>query len=798
MRSLVWLSLFLSGYGHADLVSLDDAAMQNVYAQSAIGIGIEKSIDVGALTYTDDGTSVEIQNIEIGAPSDVANTPTFSNHIIHVDGDKGLFIESMFDPTRIQVGGISVGDHIGSRSFGQFILDFEGSNILNINSNGGGGFLISSTSQFENVNFVWSTNGQSLRFDTMTIDSQLTNALFQEQDISATHKALVIEIPSYSHQMTLAGVCFSDAPCTADNSFGAISVSQALTNSQIQIHGGGRSGQGLTINLYFEFDETDNATGDGNVFTYTDETSFKIAKQSGNVTISGLTFDVGTADAILGDHIVLQYDSAVGNFKSDLVEIAGNTVGGFDFQFDFSDGTHDSIDYVNQVKIAPGIAFAGQDFSSDASLLAAGFDTFMTHFYSKVANTSDGLSVFNQWNMTGDFYYTEDTHTIMADNLYAYGEGYTTLDIRSGADSIDNTNDPAENFLAIGIRDYKVNYGLDGLRVGDDTSQLQNGYEFLGLAADASFTLNGGLEIRGGGAAGSGLTLDADMLISDGNFTLTKSGSVGIHLDAVKYEFHLRDATLDVNSSGIQLVLGELWSEFITEDVRFGDRTAGNSLGSVAMTQYEKGSTISINGGGAAVTQCIGASGADETTCDTNGGYWLNTGSEGLTISSQRLLLQENVVEGKSNSVTIEMNRTGGAGTGQSLKLNNIYTSDGYDDTTNTYGVQHTLSVDVARSRVIKKDTGTDSNGITGNEGDEVITSGTGATEYTYVANPDATERANRPETLVLSNHIQIKELNVDSVELIHGGSSTGQTMLQGMKLQNLDLTSRLMVAPIR
>lgn len=798
MRHFLLLLLIFNYGSYAELVSLDEQALESVSGQTGIGISIEKLVDIGSVSYTDDDKRLELESIKIGSPTDVNNTPAFSNHLINIDGASGILIESTFNPTRIQVGGISVGDHIGARSFGQFVLDFEGTNILNANNNAGGGFLISSTSQFENVNFVWSTNGQSLRFDNMTINSQLTNALIQEQDISAEIKALVIEIPEYNHQMTLAGVCFSDSACTANNSLGAISVSQALTNSEIQIYGGGRNGQGLTMNMFFEFDEIDNATGDGNVFTYTDESSFKIAKQSGNITVTGFTFDIGTGDAVLDDHIALQYDSVVGNFKSDLVEIAGNTVGGFDFQFNFSNGTHDSVDYVNQVKIAPGIAFAGQDFSADASLLAAGFDAFMTNFYSKVSNASDGISVYNQWNMTGDFYYTEDTHTIMADNLYAYGEGYTTLDIRSGVDSIDTSNDVSENFLAIGIRDYKINYGLDGLRVGDDTSQLQNGYEFLGFAADARFTLNGALEIRGGGAAGSGLTLDADMLISDGNFTLTKSGSVGIHLDTVTYEFHLRDATLDVNSSGIQLVLGELWSEFIAEDVRFGDRITGNSLGSVAMTQYEQGSTISISGGGAGVAQCVGAAGADETTCDTNGGYWLDTGSEGLTFSSQRILLQENVGEGKSNSVTIEMNRTGGTGTGQSLKLNNIYTSDGYDDTTNTHGVQNAMSIDVARTRVIKKETGSDSNGVTGNEGEEVITSGLGATEYTYVANPDASQRANRPETLVLSNHIQIKELNVDNVELIHGGSATGQTMLQGMKLQNLDLTSRLMVSPIR
>ncbi|MGK0444968.1 MAG: hypothetical protein ACJA1U_001905, partial [Bermanella sp.] len=285
---------------------------------------------------------------------------------------------------------------------------------------------------------------------------------------------------------------------------------------------------------------------------------------------------------------------------------------------------------------------------------------------------------------------------------------------------------------------------------------LQNGHEFLGFYSDASFTLNGAVEVRGGGTNGSGINIDADMLITDGNFTLTKSNGVGIHLDDVTYEFHMRDMTMDVDNDGIKLVLGELWSEFAANDIRFGGRTTGRSLGGLAITQYEKGSEIVISGGGANLNRCMGGTGADAAACAANGGTWIDTGTEGLTIKNKRVLLKENITEGKSNAITYETNRVvGERGTGQAIKLNNIFTSDGYDENTNTYGVENTTSVDVASA---------------------------GTT-------PTA--------TLMISNNVKIKELNVGNVQMLHNPSGSSSNMLQGIKMQNIDFTSHLSVTPI-
>lgn len=813
MKLLLIAPICLSvSLANAELVGMDERSLESVSGQTGLTLEMHKQIKIDEIRYSDkDGASGEIldfKDIVIGHPSDVNNTQAVSIHRIDVDGNDGLVIVSDYQATRLQIGSMSVGSHRGSvldgyatrQSFGQIQYDWTGTNTLKINGKSAGesGFIISSDTSITDSDFRWTTNGNTLQVNDMVYNSHITDMTLDVEDDSV-NAYLALRMPSLSYDYTIGAVCFSNVDCVTGNSLGSFAQSRAYKDSHIFIYGGGREGTGITMDMHFEFDDSVNASGDGNVISYTDEATVKIAKQSGVVDVTGFTFDIGTAEAVLGDHIAMQWDSVVGNFKSDLVEIAGNSVGGFEVVYDFSDATHDSVDYKNQLKLAPGIAFAGNDFSSDTSLSAAGFDALMTTFYSNVDSVSDGISLYNQWNMTADFFYIDDTHTIMADNYYAYGEGYATLDIRDGSQSIDSSNDVNTDFLAIGIRNYKVNYGLEGLRVGDETAQLQNGHELLGFYSDASFTLNGVVEVRGGGASGSGINVDADMLMTDGNFTLTKSDNTGIHLDDVTYEFHMRDMTMDVDNDGIKLVLGELWSEFAANDIRFGGRTTGQSLGSIAMTQYQKGSEITISGGGANLNQCMGASGADETTCNSNGGAWLDTGNEGLTIKNKRILLQEDLAQGKSNSMTYEANRAAGvSGTGQAIKLNNIYTSDGYDDGTNTFGIEQTSTVDVARVKVIKKTTGTDSNGITGNAGDEVITTGTGASDYTYVASPDASQRDNRPEALVISNNIKIKELNIDNVQMLHNSSGSSANMLQGIKLQNVDFTSHLSVSPIR
>ena len=792
---------------HAELVSLDESSLENVDAQSGVGINFDALIKIDSITYSDDnGTSggdLVLQDIRIGDQSDVSNVAAHTEHQIDIDGNDGLFITSRFVNTRVQVGGISVGNHVGNRSFGEFIYDFEGTNELNINGAGANGYLYNNTLKITDAAFQWRTNGQAFRIDGMTYNSVLTDMTLEQKDIGGGDVVVQLDIAGFQYDSTIAGMCFSSVACTSTNSFGSFANNYSFVNNQIQIQGGGREGPGLNMNMHIEFDTSVNAAGDGNFVTYTDADTIKFSKISGALDITNFTFDMGTAEANLGDHIAMQWDQITGDFSIGNASIAGNSVGSFAVQFDYQDATHDRL-YQNKLLLAPGVAFAAQDFTVAAEFVDhSSFAADLTSFYSKVGSTSEGISAFTEWNMTADFTYTEDTHSVMVDDYLTYGSGYVTLDLRADADSIDASNSAlGGSFLAIGVRDYKVNYSMAGLKVGDNTSQVQNGYEFLGFSPEASFTMDAAVEIRGGGAVDSGLTLDGDVLLRDANFAVTKSDSagknIGIYLDNASYEFHFRDVTLDVDSGGIKLVIGELWSEALIGDVRFGDSTTGDSIGGLAIKQYQMGSELTINGGGSATQKCMSGTGVDAASCEANGGYWLDTGTEGLTLASKQILLQKN--GNKENSISWETNRTSGQkDTGTAMILNNIFSSDGYDDTTNTYGVQSTTSVDVARTRVIKKEDGIDSNDITGNAGDEVITFGKGADKYTYVTTPTDAQKANRPETLVISNNLQIKELNIDSVQMQHSNAiGSPATMINGIKFQNLNLNSTLSVSPIR
>jgi len=807
-KSYVFSALLLSGLAQAELVGLDEFSLEQISGQTGIGINIDKIVSVGSITYSDDdgssGGDLQFQDIKIGDPTNVTGATAHSQHLIDIDGTDGLFIDSRFEATRIQVGGISVGNHIVSRSFGQFVFDFEGTNLLQIGNGTSSGFLINSATSLKNVDFVWSTNGASFHLDNLTLDRTL-NADFEEKDIGSGQTALVIDIAKFSSATTIGGICFSAADCTDGESFGSFSRELNLINSQIEMHGGGREGEGITMNMYFEFDES--AT---NFTSYTDDATIKLAEQSGNVTITGFTFDIGRSESLIGDHVALQWDKIKGDYKVGSLEIAGKTMGSFEMIFDF----FDSIDgeYQNKLLLAPGIAFAG-DVSNTGN---ANFDTFMTNFYSKVSNTSDGISLFNEWNMTADIIYTDDGNTLRVDNYLTYGNGYATLDVRTGELSIDDSNDDTKNFLAVGVRDYKVNYKIDGLRVGSETSQLQNGYEFLGFSPEAQFTMNAAIEIRAGGAVGNGITFDGDVLLSDANFAVTKTNvgakDVGVYLDDASYEFHFRDVTLDVDNGGIKLILGELWSEFTVGDVRFGDKTSGASMGGLIVKRYQADSDVIISAGGA-TDKCMGGTGGDATACNTDGGYWLDTGSEGITIASTQILKKRLLTtDSKENSVTWITGRTVNdngtdadpsddyyePNTGNQLKVDNIYTSDGYDDT-NTYGIKSTFSVDVAKVRVLKKTTGADVNLIPGNEGDELIINDTEPKGYEYVLAPTPAQQANRPTSLVISSNTQIKELSAESIQLIHPNAlATPATLMHGVKLQNLNLTSTLSITPIR
>jgi len=810
-----------AGVSVAELIGLDDALMEDVTGQTGLTVEIHRQQEISEIKYSDvdetSGSIIDLKDIVIGDPTDVNNTQARTVHIIDVDGNDGIVVRSIYDPTRIQIGSISVGDHRGTpvdgyatrKSFGTVMYDFEGTRELKISGRpvGDTGITINSTTNITNSDLRWQTNGNTLLIDNLAYNATLTDMTIDVMD-DGSHAYLNFGIPSYAFDFTLGGLCFAEMTnCAADgsDSVGSLSGALAFRNSYVKIYGGGRNGVGITMDSYFEIDDTQT-----NFLTYTDDSALHMGDMSGSVTTTGFTFDVETADPVIGDHIAMQVDSVVGNFKAGDLQIGGQQLGQFEVQFDFSDGTHDAQLFQNKLKLAPGIAWAGQTFSIDSA-----FDSYMNDFYSAgagITSTSDGISLYSEWNLGAEILYTDNLNTINISNFQSHGKGYASVDVR---------NDGSKNYLAFGIVDFQGSYSMDGLKVGKsandpkDNAKLQGGTELLlplGIYPSYDFTMNGGVKVYTGGKTGSGLTMDGDILITDGTFALSTNilnyddGNpsndrvVGVWADDVRYEYHFRDYTLDVENNGIKLVQGELWSDMDIGNLRWGEKNGGESLGRIRLQRYQTESTLEIKAGGAGGASCIGGTGADISACEAAGGYWVDKGDQGVTIALKQNWLQENVAEGKKNMLMWENNRVGGVNdTGTQLIFDNITTTDGYDDNTNTHGVQLSLAVDVAPTRVVKRTTGTDSNGISGTRGQEKIMSADGTT-YTYKDTSALTpeDKDNRPIGFAVSSQLQFKEMSIGAVQLKHPNNPTPQTVVHGLSMQNFNITSNLTATPIQ
>ncbi len=812
------LCLTITYASHAELVGLGDELMEGVTGQSGLTVELHQQTSIGELQLSDKDASsggvLSIKDIVIEAPDYspdyLTDTRAVSRHEFDVDSIDGLVINSTYGPTRISLGSISVGNHAGfaadnyasRKSFGSLMFDYEGTNVFSLKGDGGTEYIVNSVTDITNSDIRWQTNGNTLLVDNLAYNSTVRGMTIDLMDFSGT-TGLVFGIPSASYSFTLGGLCFTESTdCLADgsNSLGQLAGAIAFKDSYVNVFGGGRTGAGITINSFFEIDETS-----ANYLTYTDSSALHIADMAGSLTTTGLTLDIGTGDAEIGDHIAVQVDSVVGNFKADTVQIGAQSLGSVELNYTLSDGVHDSVTYQNILKLAPGIAWAGQDFTSDVTLVSAGFDDDMAAFYAGVTNTSDGLSLYREWNLAADFSYTDDANTINISNFQSHGKGYASIDVR---------NDGSESYIALGLVDYQGSYSIDGFKVGKATDDpktnatLQGGTELLlplGIYPAYEFTINGGIKMSTGGATGSGLSFDGDLLITDATFAFstnilnyddgddTNDGVVGVWADDVVYEYHFRDYTLDVENDGIKLVQGEKWSDMDIGNLRWGDKDTGQSLGRIRMQTYQTDSQLVITAGGAGGESCLGGTGGDLSACEASGGYWVDKGTEGVTIAmkqnwEQRSGEKANVFTWENNrSVDVDGNSINGTGT--SIVFDNITTSDGYNGSDNTHGVQLELAIDVAPTKVLNK----------ANPSQEKIMTGASTYEYKNTATLSAADKENRPMGFAVAASLQFKELDIESVNLIHANQPTiPQTMIHGFKMQNFNIQSNLTATPIQ
>ncbi|WP_430461348.1 DUF6160 family protein [Thalassolituus sp. LLYu03] len=769
----------------AGMQPMDDAQLQTVNGQAGVTLETGMKLAIDEITYTEDGNRLQLQDIQIGSQSDISQTAVVSR-VIDIDDAGRLHVASTTQPTTISIGALRIND--STASVGQLRLNYSASSNLVMGAASDSSNYVEGSYQtsISDAELIWTTNGHSMSFDDIGYDADITDlAIGDAYDGSRT--GLNLDLGTFSYAFSTGGMKLGDV------SLGTLAGSLALSGN-IELYAGGRQGtQGLSMNANISI-----LNDSANYVRFTDDgNSLLMGDFNGELNISNMTFDV------MSDHLLIGVDELEGSFNTNNILIGDSSrpVGAIQLDFLFSDGNG----YTNQVAFYPGIV------QPDYAALPTAIASYASDFYSGFDGTSDGLSAAVEWNLANaEAAYIDDGRMVVVSGIESYGTGNLTLDVRS-FDHDNNSATADKTAIAMGMNRFQGSYSIDGLRVGTKDAPLQGGAELL-LSLEVfqamDFTLDGYTQITAGGVSGGGIQIDGDYLFSDTNIGLSidENGN-GIWATGVNYDIHLRGIQMDVSSTGISVNRTEQWSTMDVDNMMWGDKETGTSLGRIVLERFEKGSSLTINPGGAGAV-CVGASASDESACSNGGGRWEDRGDQGMTVALKAAFAAEGLTSDGStarNRLTWENNRDTDVdgnfvnGTGTQIIFDGYSTNDGLGATdTNDYGFQANLKIDVYETKVLKKTNGTDDNGVSGNQGDELIYDDDTRTTYTYVANPTSAQEALRPLGFAVQGNVSFKDFQIDQVQLKHPDVALPQTVFSGIVMQNLNMTTNLTATPIR
>ena len=772
----------------ADMKSLNDSALANISGQSGLSVELDLGLEADRLSYIDDGNSVHLEGFRIGSAVDPSGQ---AYHLVRIDveDDASLRLDYLVEDRRIEFGDIRLAGAPGV-SMGGIFFDHSLEGYLNIiqeSSVGGTGYKFDSAYTMTGGRLGYRTNGNEVFLDDITMSVEALGVTLDVVDDTLALNAPRItgdwEVGAirYSNNPLNHGVSFDSENGQPLPSYGSLSGNYDLTSST-ELTAGGRSGEGLRI---------DNETVIHSAsFLYKDDgKALALRDITGAYRINDLRLDVAT-DWKNRPALALSLGSMDGQFSIGAIEIGGNGK---------------SMGQVNVSFLLEDQVFNGRNYSNAVYLQGGGHPDA----------GPQGLRLATEWSLRlADFSYTEDGNRVIFSGLQSWGQGDVTVNVTR--DGVTNGTRFFDG-LRIGFEGLRAGYRINGLRVGSDDAPLQGGTELLlalGFYPAYEFELDGHVTLGAGGASGEGITINSDIRIQNGKAAIIAvpydegDGEIpqkGLWITELDYDAHIRDMTVDVTQEGLAIVSGEAWSTMDIGNLRIGNKESGQSFGRFVVQKYETGSSMTVVPGGAG-NVCAGGIGDSPSACAASGGVWETRGEEGLTVRLKQVLARA-IGDARKNSLTWETNRqTNGAGeavngTGTSLVLNDIHTSDGgdfdgdgIDD--NSFGVRTDLSVDVYQTRVVKKSDGPDAMGVVGNRGDEKIMEGSSAAGYRYVANPTLQEADNRPLGFAVKARSQFKELSINNIDLVHpvGGA---QTAVYGVKMQNFDIKANLTATPI-
>jgi len=814
---IVFLSASNSAFG--EMKALGDEFLSGVSGQSGLTLDVATKTEIAELAYFDDGKGIALQGIRMSSAADPDQLAEYRFELdVLAAGDISFAFESK-NLARFEVEEIRFVDTPGATpvvsdpSIGGIFLEYEISGSLLSYNRGNSaigpnnvlGGLYDINFDITNGRLGYQTNGNTFYLDGMNLSVSSNGTIL---GVTPTGE-LNLSLPNFLAELSVQDIMFDSDVTSA--SYGSLWANLDL-NAGFRIKAGGADGaHGMTINSDIIINRMDLAWGDDTDWANSGYWVGALG-MSGSVALTNLTVDIlddpdagitpaenyGVGLALAFERLDVSLhieDFVLGETKSniDAYVLNGSTpvksVGSFDINLQFADGTYDTVSRTNKVYLQAG-------GNSDTGYQGLRLDT--------------QLSLVSP-NNESNFVYTDDGASIMLSSLQAYVDGDITVDVTKAGD-LNGT--PFYDGLRVGFEDLAFGYKVEGYRVAESTGntndlktkELQSAQSLPGLLGSPSLegTLNGHITLGPGGHEGTeGITINSDISITDGamaKFMEADGSGNGLWLSGLNYDVHLRDMMLDVTSEGLKIYEGESWSKMDVTDFKVGGKDSGASFGRVILETYEIGSETTISAGGAG-TICIGGGGVDSATCASDGGRWEDRGAQGLTIATKRHFKDKIEAEGKRNRITWETSRAGEGtaavqnDTGMKLIFDNFTTNDG-NDFTDDFGIQTTYNMDVARAPVVKKSTGLDSNNVFGNKGDEKIMRADGSYEYKAPGSITAADIANRPVGLAVRTNTQFKELNFESVNLSHpvGGEST---LLYGLKLQNFNVTTDITATPL-
>lgn len=839
----------LAGSAAAEMQALEDDFLSGVSGQSGITLDLEDNTTVAEIAYFDDDSGIAFQGFRLGGAA--GPDDTFKARIlvdILEDGRLSLdYTTSELDvdalaatgdiqykgnQARIEVEEIRFidkpGDTVmstiaGAPSIGGLFLDFEIDGLTLIGANETA-YVFDVAFNLTNGRLGYRTNGNEFFLDNFSLDYSGPGTTL---DFNGATGAIEYVAPNVDAELKVDAIRLSTNPnnhgVTADvdsgvtlSSYGSLWSKLSLSKA-IQIAAGGRDGvEGFNIDMQTTINSWDLAWGDDSNWSDLGYW-FGALGGGGTIALSNLTIDVLNQDPDsltdpsrdYGSGLALGFDTLQAGLFFDAI-VLGETKDNIDAYKANSSAPIKSLGGLGvNLLLADGIYNATA--RSNRLLLQAGGNTDSGYQGLRIDTELSVISPNNESNLI----YVEDGYGLMYSGIEAYVDGDITVDVT--AEGLLGSTQFYDG-LRIGFEDLDIAYRSEGFRFGRtaDGSTLNNeelsasyaipgvsGSLFgLGLYPELEGRLNGHITLGPGGRFGDeGITINADIELRDGLMaTYKQTDGKGFWLAGLDMDRHLRDMLLDVTEDGLSIYETETWSRMDVTDFRIGDKVSGASFGRMVLETYELGSERTFSAGGAGAV-CVGGTGADSGSCQSDGGRWEDRGEQGLTIASKRFFKESVEAEGKRNRFTWETGRNG-EGTagvvndsGIKLVFDNFTTNDG-DGVNDTFGIQTEQNLDIASAYVVKKETGADSNGVVGNRGDIKVVNGDGTYRYVNPADMTATDWDNLPVAMALRTRTQFKELDFGSVDLVHptGG---GATLLHGLKLQNFDVTSDITMTPM-